>query len=283
MKKGRILIPLTVVFVLLCSFARLSIGAVDASNIPTPTLEGFETTHEEAAVGEVVTLHAKLADDVLGINEIVVSYYPPEGSSGKWISLVYDRSTGLYEGSFTVREYDVQGTWKIDYLHMVDDEQNDYFIYNSDLYNEDLKGSNYKHRDLSEYDVVFTGGKSDTDPPTLHSLEVTSEKIEMGDVVTLSAEVTDERSGVHQIVVSYHSPEGNDTKPISLLYDPSTGKYEGSFIVEDDREGTWEVDYLYLQDYQQNYYFIYNADYYGEESAGLDYEYRDLSKYNVTR
>jgi hypothetical protein len=226
-----------------------------------------------------VTLSAELADDVLGANQIVVSYNAPEGSSSKWASLDYDRATGIYEGSFTVGEYDVQGTWKVDYLHIVDHEQSDYFIYNSDYYEEELEGSNYEHRDLSEYDVVITGGISDTAPPTLHSLEVSHEEVASGVIVTLSAEVTDELSGVDQVAVSYNSPEGDFSKWVSLFYDRSTGKYEGSFIVEDDNaQGTWKIDYLYLQDHQQNDYFIYNSDYYGEEQADLNYEYRDLSE-----
>jgi hypothetical protein len=77
----------------------------------------------------------------------------------------------------------------------------------------------------------------------------------------VSADVTDDISGVSFIEVRYNSPTDSGFKNSYLSYNASSGKYEGSFeIGEYDDEGTWKLAYIYLLDQQKNHYSYSNTE-----------------------
>ncbi|REJ06520.1 S-layer homology domain-containing protein [Halobacillus trueperi] len=250
------------------------------SDVTPPTLNMLTVSKQEASVGDEVKVTADVSDDLSGVKRVSIRYEAPEGTAAKHITLNMNSATGKYEGSFEIGRYDVSGHWKIDFLYVLDEQDNHYY------YNNSYGGSEYKREtseyvDFSSYDVVVFGTEEDKEPPMLKELQVTPRNVTIGDIVKVSADVSDNLSGVERVSIRYEAPEGTAAKHITLNMNSATGKYEGSFeIGEYDVSGHWKIDFLYVLDEQDNHYY-YNNSYGGSEYKRETSEYVDFSSYDV--
>ncbi|MBH0230789.1 S-layer homology domain-containing protein [Halobacillus yeomjeoni] len=128
----------------------------------------------------------------------------------------------------------------------------------------------------------FVQAAEDVSPPEFNVMEVSKEKATVGDKVKITADISDDVSGVESVEVVYE-PDFNDLvieKSTELNLNSDTGKYEGELEVgEYDLEGTWMVDSINVKDRQGNSYSYHNGE--GKTSHKTeDYGYIDLSAYN---
>jgi hypothetical protein len=134
---------------------------------------------------------------------------------------------------------------------------------------------------LSPMSNGFAAG--DVTPPKLTSFSLSGTKVTQGESIMLSAEILEEESGVDYAYAYYNGPTGSNTKggskSVDLIYNPATQNYEGSFTVSTyDDAGVWKLSYIYLKDKQGNGYRVYHGE---TPSKGWNYEYRNLSGYNI--
>ncbi|MGM0901316.1 MAG: OmpL47-type beta-barrel domain-containing protein [Bacillota bacterium] len=128
---------------------------------------------------------------------------------------------------------------------------------------------------------VTSFAATDETPPTLNELTVSPREASVGDTVKIVADLTDDLSGVKRIVVQYQAPVGTASKDVTLDLNPESGKYEGSFTLEEhDAWGNWGVYHIMYWDNQDNRYTYYNSNG-GSERKYDDFEYKDLSEYDV--
>ena len=144
---------------------------------------------------------------------------------------------------------------------------------------------NSESRDLSDYDINVYGTNSDVTPPTLNSFTVSAKEASVGNHVKISADVTDDLSGVKLVNVNYRFPNDRGTRSMGLYYNSKTGKYEGTFHVnKNDAEGEYKLEDIYVMDNQNNSNTYYNEKLtyiYRDLEYESTYEDRDLSDYSI--
>ncbi|MYL49335.1 hypothetical protein GLV98_07550 [Halobacillus litoralis] len=250
------------------------------SDVTPPVLKELTVSKQEATVGDEVKITADVIDDLSGVKRVSIRYDAPEGTAEKYTTLKLNSATGKYEGSLEIGKYDVAGHWKIDYLYVLDEQDNHYY-YNNSYGGAEYKKETSEYIDLSPYDVLVFGTEEDKEPPKLEELQVTPKNVTQMDVVKVSADVSDNLSGVKRVSIRYDAPEGTAEKYTTLKLNSATGKYEGSLeIGKYDAAGHWKIDYLYVLDEQDNHYY-YNNSYGGAEYKKETSEYIDLSPYDV--
>ncbi|WLR49068.1 S-layer homology domain-containing protein [Halobacillus litoralis] len=279
-KKGKIERVLVLAILALIVSLGNSEVSYAGSDVTPPVLNDLTVSKKEATVGDEVTITADVIDDLSGVDRVSIKYEAPEGTATKYVTLRLNAATSKYEGSLEIGDYDVAGAWKIDYLYVKDVQDNYYYYYNSDGGYE-YKRETSEYIDLSPYNIVVSGTEEDKQPPKLDNLQVTPLDVTKRDIVKISAEVSDNLSGVDRVSIKYEAPEGTATKYVTLRLNAETGKYEGSLEIGDyDVAGAWKIDYLYVKDAQDNYYYYYNS-YGGAEYKRETSEYIDLSPYNI--
>ena len=197
-------------------------------DITPPTLNSFTVSAKEATVGDKVKISADVTDDLTGVQYVFVYYSNPNDTGSKSVILYYNSTTGKYEGTFNVGQYDAEGEWKIRQIYVSDKQDNHYNYFNG---TSTYKSPTSEYRDLSDYDINVYGTSSDVTPPTLNSFTVSAKEATVGDKVKISADVTDDLSGVQYVFVYYSNPNDTGSKSVILYYNSTTGKYEGSFNV----------------------------------------------------
>ncbi|MGM7719687.1 OmpL47-type beta-barrel domain-containing protein [Metabacillus sp. Hm71] len=261
--KKRFLAQITVLLLIL-SLLSPATTSFAQGDIARPTLHSFTVSAKEATVGDKVKISADLTSDFNGIKYVTVHFTKPSGSNGKEIPIKYNSKTRKYEGTFNVEKYDVEGRWRIYSLRVIDNQGNYYY------YNDEFKDLNYN---INVYGTSF----EDT-LPTLHSFTVSAKEATVGDKVKISADVTNDVKEIRYVSVYYKNLNDSGTKGISLYYNSTTRKYEGTFNVEkDDRDGKWrvyDISVIYTNSTGDSFPNGYNSY---TESEFL----RDLNNYDI--
>ncbi|KKI91137.1 hypothetical protein WQ54_16470 [Bacillus sp. SA1-12] len=227
--KKRFLTQITVLLMILSLLSPTTSFA--QGDIARPTLHSFTVSAKEATVGDKVKISAELTSDFNGIKYVTVHYTKPKSndSNGKEIPLKYNSTTRKYEGTFNVEKYDRDGKWRISSIRVIDN-QNNYYYYKDEFL------------DLNNYTINVYGTSFEDTLPTLHSFTVSAKEATVGDKVKISADVTNDVKEIRNVSVYYKNLNDSGTKGISLYYNSTTRKYEGTFNVEkDNRDGKWRV------------------------------------------
>ena len=104
-------------------------------------------------------------------------------------------------------------------------------------------------------------GQADVTAPELKSIKVDKKNAVAGDVVTFTAEVTDDISGVDSVSIILKVPGTMSRTEWITLKEREDGTYEGSYkIGENTANGVWKIYYIYLEDKQENAKSIYNYE-----------------------
>jgi LPXTG-motif cell wall-anchored protein len=247
-------------------------------DIARPTLHSFTVSAKEATVGDKVKISADVTNDVTGVKNVNVHYTHGSNSSGKEIPLNYNSTTRKYEGTFNVGQYDAEGRWRINSIRVNDNQGNNYNYKNAD-YNHYKEGDNHEFRDLNNYNINVYG--TNLARPKLHSFTVSAKKATVGDKVKISADVTNDVTGVKNVSVRYANTSYSGSKEISLNYNSTTRKYEGTFNVEkSDSDGYWKVGIISVNDNQDNNYLFHNKGY-NEINKEYPIEFRDLNNFTI--
>ena len=222
------------------------------ADVTAPELKSIKVDKKNVVAGDVVTFTAEVTDDISGVDYVCVYFNVPGSNRQKYISL-NKKEGDIYEGSYTINENDPNGIWKIDGVGLRDKDGNAKGVYNN----------GEENIDFASCDFEVLGNKNvDVTAPELKSIKVDKKNVEAGDVVTFTAEVTDDISGVDYVCVYFNVPGSNRQKYISL--NKKEGDiYEGSYTInENDPNGIWKIDGVGLRDKDGNAKGVYNN---GEE------------------
>lgn len=184
------------------------------------------------------------ADNSSNIDYIDINYIAPMSKNDKYITLKFNAKTNLFEGDIKIDEEFEDGKWVIRSIYATDLKGEDVY----DKYFDSLPSGNFS----------VSGVRSEINIPKFDydSLEVTKKIATKGDIVTISAKITDD-SKLESVDLRYNhggnSPDGL-YKTIKMVYNSKSDRYEVSFLIDENSYiGTWRIAYISAKDNNQNY------------------------------
>ena len=239
---------------------------------PNINVESLEINKKKLLYGEILELSIEITDNMIDVPYACVTYEMPISKELKDIRLLKNESTGKFEGNIMVEDSFEKGTWKILLISTSDVKGNPTIMYNSNMVDYMLQSA-----DLSAGDFDVIGEDTESPNINIESLEINKNVATIGDIITLSVDITDNYS-VRYAKVVYQVPNFKGTKNVQLLKNYDTGKYEAAIQVDDSFEqGKWKIFLIEAEDRAQNITMIYNS------REGWDFEpSTDLSTGNFT-
>jgi hypothetical protein len=187
-----------------------------------PVVASLEMTPATAKVGETVQFKANVTDDQSGVNHVSLNI-GSDYSSFAEIDLTQDPSSGLWTGSYTVKANDKPGEFIVQ------------------LTTGDNNGNSGSY--VSDQRLIIDNPTADVTSPVVAAVEVTPAEANVGDTVKISADISDDQSGVHGAYASLESPGFETYQSISLIFNEETNKWEGTYVVKEfDLAGSWHVN-----------------------------------------
>jgi hypothetical protein len=214
----------------------------DGADVTLPIFQGITVDKKEAKPGDVVTLSIAASDAHSGISEVSIVFE----DSHENIPAEYNAVTDKYELQIPITETTKPGTRKVSSLTIRDKEGNE-------LYVESGNGI-----DFSAADYTVKNDSVDGKAPVIHSVSVDKKSAKPGETVTLSLDITDDKSGVEYIVVEYTDINGNLFWRFAT-YNEKTGKYEVKIrITPLFKTGFWGIYAIYAYDKAENSQILFN-------------------------
>ena len=115
------------------------------ADVTAPELKGVKLDRKKATAGEQITFEVKVTDDISGVKNVYVCLRRPQTKRNEYIYLD-NVGEDTYKGSYTIKETDENGIWKIECIGMEDKQGNIRYIFNKNV--NDVTNS----KDLSMYD-----------------------------------------------------------------------------------------------------------------------------------
>jgi len=217
-----------------------------------PTLNVIWIVPNVVMDNESIKIYAEVTDDLSGVKFVFPTLKSPSETSGSTLQfggLEYNSSSGLWEKEVLIPAYSESGVWIIPFVEVGDNVENrDWLWYNIDF--------------IANFTVISSF--PDTTPPALHDIWVSPGVINVGESVTVHANVTDDLSGVDFVFPTFLSPSGNQRIQFGgLVYNSSSELWEREVTLPIYSEtGKWIVDYVEVGDNANNRAFYrYNIDY----------------------
>ncbi|HEX8103952.1 MAG TPA: calcium-binding protein [Solirubrobacteraceae bacterium] len=234
-------------------------GAGDST---APTVAGLTlnpASVDTSSAPRDVTFDAHVTDDMAGVAGVEVTLKMPGAVPTLTATLTRQSGTALdgrFSGKVTLPRYARQGRWKVDSVFAADEAGN--------------------HRSLGNDDLVTAGfatgvdqtGADDAQVPVLQQFSFSPAQVDVStssQVVTFTAEVTDNLAGVPDSAIGVKLRAPNDTQIDATLTRQSgtalNGIYTGELTIPKFAvQGDWSVDYVYVTDEAFNYDFLTTAD-----------------------
>ncbi len=108
---------------------------------------------------------------------------------------------------------------------------------------------------------------TDNTPPVIHNISIDKAgfSVAAGDEVKIKAKVTDDKTKVASVRITFSSYISNDSSGVSLTYNSITDEFEGVFSVKETMQaGLWYFDYISASDQMGN------NRYYNQSSIPFD-------------
>ncbi|WP_068620583.1 Ig-like domain-containing protein [Paenibacillus tuaregi] len=203
-----------------------------------PLINNISVTNNELTPTSPVKVIADITDELSGFSDGYITYTKPNNQSIN-APFVLNTTTNQYEATITVASTGVAGTWKATTIFLRDKKDNT--VYLSHM----AEQSNGEKIDFTPLHLNVTGvtpapEPTDKQAPVLRSIQVNAQKLTVNDKLQLTAEVTDDESGVASVTANYKKPSGA-TKSISLSSN-AAGQFVGSYTIgKYDESGDWTL------------------------------------------
>jgi hypothetical protein len=188
-----------------------------------PVLVSATAGPATVGVNDTITITAIASDDVSGVAEVLAYLNLPSGGY-KVVPLTLENpETGEWKGTYTITEFDQEGTWIIDF----------------DLY--DAAGNDSYGEPIEPIQVNNPNG--DSEVPTLVEKSVTPLAVAPNEEVKIRAVVND-NVGVSTVFAKIYTADsfGYYYMPLTLA-EGTTNEYVGShYFSESDPSGNWFID-----------------------------------------
>jgi hypothetical protein len=242
----------------------------------TPVITAVNIDKTAATIGERVNTTFALDSSIPGFLRGDICYITPSGHQ-YWSQLRIENNN-IYS-SKNIGQYSDSGTWKIVNIYLVDYNGNGISIGNSEVTNS--WGEIWQ--DLSGGDFTVSGTNPDTEAPELLSVTADKTSVTAGDVVNITIDAVDDKSGIARYVedvgssaICFITPNGNERWLSTTL---EGGKLIASLRISEYSEpGEWKIKYMDLIDAAGNLKSIGNI---GVEEDWIA-ETRDLSRGHFT-
>ncbi|MGX6445253.1 hypothetical protein ACWM35_18730 [Neobacillus sp. K501] len=188
-----------------------------------PVLDSLVVSPNLVKVGEKVKVTVNAHDDK-GITEARVNLETPNEG---WvtINLSYNESTDEWVGERKISYSDKPGKWTVGNVWL-EDQAGNYSV-------------NY-----SEGSFIVENPYADATSPVISNIKITPSIIQVGEKVTITADVTDDKAGVRNVIAELNHELG-DYKEISLVFNPTTQKWTGSFEAQESTiPGDWSISIM---------------------------------------
>jgi hypothetical protein len=228
-----------------------------ASDITPPTLNSFTftpTSINTTTNSATVTVTAQLSDNLSGVQNCAVYFIDPSGtlSEGAYLYLISGTNlNGTYQGQVVIPAYAEPGTWTAQ-IYASDNDSN-FFVDNA-----------AQLQSLGFPTNLQVTSQQDITPPTLISFTFTPTSVNTTTSsanVTVTAQLSDDLSGVQNSEVDFTNPSGTLSEGAYLYLISGTnlnGTYQGQVVIPAYAEpGTWTAQ-IYASDNDSNF-FVDNA------------------------
>ena len=207
------------------------IGTTPDKQAPVIDRDSFTINRTQASVGDVMAFAVKVTDNT-GVDSVYLSL-KNEKANYVWngLPMTYNEATGFYEFQFEVTENTKNGQWKVESVNAYDALRN--------VSTEDFDGTKY---------FEITGTNVDSQAPVVDadSVSYSKSRVTVGDTVTVSLKVTDDRELDYVFLVL----ENTDTNYIPfdfypMTYNEEAKRYEYDFKITDEMpNGHWKLSYI---------------------------------------
>ncbi|RFU68295.1 hypothetical protein D0469_12335, partial [Peribacillus saganii] len=237
-------------------------GVLEQTDKTSPVLNTISISTQQTKPGDTVKVVADVTDNESGVSSISASFSKPSGRSA-YAYLYYNQTTGKYEGSITIDQYDELGEWQLYYVSMWDKAENHGYVYNS----SSVPVATTNKMDFSNCKFEVSETKPDLLGPILDSLSISLEQVtNNGARVKLTAEGSDNLSGMTSLSAYYIKPSGKSYY-VSFGWNSTIGKYVAYIPIDKyDELGTWKLSSMYLYDYKDNSKYVYDNEENGDFS-----------------
>ncbi len=227
-----------------------------APDTTAPTLVSLDFTPKTVDVtsaAQVVTVTAHLTDDNTGVQFAEVYFSSPSAAQTAFASFALTSGTGTdgsYTASVTIPKNGEPGTWKLNRVDLQDNASN------SVQYGP---GFSRSFPSGMPTDLSVQNANVDTTAPTLVSLSFSPPSVDVrtaAKTVTVTAHITDNKSGVQHAEVYFLSPSKTQQALNSFALTSGTGT-DGTYtatitIPKSGEAGTWKLTRVNLLDAANN-------------------------------
>jgi hypothetical protein len=204
-----------------------------------PQFHGISVSQKVGKPGDDIVISIDATDDDSGVDSVYINLVGYNGGH-MGTRAYFNKITQKYEAIIPITDTTLPGTWFVGGVEIYDNKNNELYLERRD------------NEELGNADFTVENNELDYQPPVIHSFSVDKKNVTHGQEVILSAEVTDDQSGVDSIYASYKNSDGA-TFQKELLYNGETGKYEAKiFISPLFRLGNWSLNYLEAHDLSDN-------------------------------
>lgn len=218
------------------------------SDTTQPVLHSLSLSQTNITTNQYITVIANVSDDIYSISYVVIFVVGPgpTGLDRLNMSLTFNSSSQVYQGNIYFNSYWPDGYYYISYVNILDNRSYGFFYYN---------GIDYANQSFYVY-----GGTPDITPPVLHSLSFSHSIIFLNQTVVVSANITDDLSGVMYARISIYDPTNVRRFKIYLSFNSTTQLYQTTISMNQNfLYGRYYIERVVLCDQAGNYARIYNS------------------------
>ncbi len=225
-----------------------------------PTVDNVVIDPVTANVGDVVNISMKVTDDKSVIS-YVNAYLKSVNGTNRYVYLEYDQEKAEWVGSYTVQKNDSHGLSTL----MVD--------------SQDTAG-NYGTIDTSKT-LYINNEDGDYTAPVIENIETSTSTIQVGETVTITADVSDDKSGIREVSANLHSSNYEQYITVKMNFNQELNKWVGTFPAkETTHDGDWYFS-VHATDNFDNYSWNYNTPYFTVINPDGDYSAPTISNLEV--
>ena len=222
------------------------VGGVPKKDQKPPEVKALRASKSVVLAGESVRWVATITDDLSGVDEATVQLVSPKKGLIASGQLYWNPATGKWEGETLLPKNGEDGSWKVSTMTARDKAGR---FTSLDASSSILQGLSVTVRN--------TPVQQDTEPPVIKSISISPNGIKAGESILVSAEVTDNLSGVATVSVRVESQNKERLFFLSLQWNPATRRYEAVLkVAAGDPGGTWLITSITLNDKAGNSRFI---------------------------
>ncbi|WP_175990241.1 Ig-like domain-containing protein [Bacillus sp. Marseille-Q1617] len=243
-----------VILICLLLFSQTKVFAVDVIiEDPTPDLQApyikiISVSSNELTPTTPITINAEISDELSGFNKGSITYRKPSNQIVT-VPFAQNSQTGTYEAYMSVSDIDVPGEWKVADIFLQDNKDNS--VHLSHLSTQ----SNGELIDFSGLNLnvsgVSTPMSTDKEAPILNSLSIKSQELSVNDSIEITADISDNESGVSMVKAYYKKPSG--LSQTIYLYKDAVGTFTGTHSIgKYEESGEWILTSIYISDKEGN-------------------------------